>query len=109
MLDDREHGMMHEPFVFGMEQLLDRFAETMPHAHDGFQMYLSDKKMPDIRGLPTGSAGVLIRKEADAGGYWYYSSYFDLRGWMGNGGLTRYFSEPPSIIYYYGAPRPHKS
>jgi hypothetical protein len=95
VFDDREHGILQEPLVFGMELLLERFALTLPSPGNKFQLFFSDQRLPD-------SMGVLIREGADADGYWYYSESYDLRGWMGNKGLMRYFPEAPPIIYFYG-------
>jgi len=98
VFNDPEHGMQREPLVFGMERLLDRFSATLPYADDGFLLYFLEVRVPD-------SIEALIREEADADGYWYNSPHYELRGWMGNSGLVRYFSRAPATIYYHAKPR----
>ncbi len=100
VFDDPERRFAREPLLFGMEKMIAGFAATLRYADQGFQLSISEEpgKNP---------AGVLVREEADAGGYWYRSS-FGSRGWMGNRGLLRYFSAPPATIYYSARPRPSR-
>lgn len=97
VLDDREHGLVREPLLFGMDRLIDQLAATLPAGDRGFDLSISEQLTGD-------DIGVLIREEADANGHWYRAPHLELRGWMGNRGLLRYFSAPPATIYYSARP-----
>jgi hypothetical protein len=98
VFDDPERGFLREPFVFGMDALLERFTSALPSLGRDFQLVFSSERLPEIM-------GVLIREGADAGGYWYSAPSYDLRGWMGDKGLKRYFPEAPPMIYVLGRPK----
>lgn len=98
-LDDRPRGLVEEPLLFGMGKMLDRFTANIPRAAGGCRLHLADAEFP-------GAQAHLEREEADAGGYWYRAPAYELRGWLGNNGLTRYFAEPPARLFVKGEALP---
>ena len=93
-LDDREHGLREEPLLFGISAMLNHLTATISSSGRArsLRLQVSDKEF-------AGYQTVLERGEADAGGYWYLSPSYGLRGWLGGAGLNRYFPEAPMRLF----------
>lgn len=102
VFDDPARGLLAEPFVMGMDTIIDQVvkAKTIPGAADGFMLMFSANKLPI-------NTVVLGREESDGGGTWYQvletnpsNMVTQERGWLCPA-LLQYFDEPPEYIYVY--------
>lgn len=97
VFDDPRVGLVQEPFVSGADTLIDKAVANIPDAQGGFLLLFSAVRFPghDLR---------LEWRRSDADGNWYYSSEFDLEGWLCPA-LLRYFEQAPKEIYVQVRPR----
>lgn len=91
VFDDEAVGLIKEPFVSGIPEMIDVLVQNIPDAIYGFKLLFSDQPFPDYQAK-------LIWQREEYGGHWYYWPASDLTGWLCPA-LFQYFSEPPSSIY----------
>lgn len=91
VFDDPDVGLVKEPFVAGIPQLIDKLVKDIPDADKGFRLLFSSKPFP-------GHATKLIWRREQNGGNWYYSEEFDSEGWLCPA-LFKYFKKAPKEIY----------
>lgn len=91
VFDDPATGLNKEPFVSGMDLLIDLAVAPIPNAEDGFVLLFSATPFP-------GAELKLDWTHAGDGGNWYYSPDFDAEGWLCPA-LFKYFNEAPKHIY----------
>ncbi len=91
VFDDPGAGLVREPFVAGIPQLIDKLVEDIPDADKGFRLLFSSKPFP-------GHTTKLIWRREQDGGNWYYSEEFDSEGWLCPA-LFKYFKKAPKKIY----------
>ena len=91
VFDDPSVGLLREPFVAGIDIMIDRLVAAIPNAEDGFRLLFSASAFP-------GYAVELTWRREEYGGNWYYSPKFDMEGWLCPA-LLRYFDEPPKEIF----------
>jgi len=96
VFDDPAVGLRREPFVLGIDTMLDRLAAGLPAAAGGFRLIFSTHPFP-------GYAAALEWRREEAGGNWYYSPTFDLEGWLCPA-LFKYFSAAPAALYARAEP-----
>ena len=75
VFDDEKVGLVAEPFVFGIDTMLDKLAASIPDAANGFRLVFSTSRFP-------GAAAELQWRREEAGGNWYFSPDFDMEGWL---------------------------
>jgi hypothetical protein len=102
VFDDESAGLKREPFVFGIDEMIERMAGPIPKAEQGFRLVFSARPFP-------GYAAKLVWREEEAGGNWYFSPTFGIDGWLCPA-LLKYFDAAPGEIYVkaeaLGAPGP---
>jgi hypothetical protein len=89
--DDESRGLNKEPFVMGIDQILEGATESMPAAPKGFKLFFSAAPFP-------GYTVKLEWKRAELGGNWYWCAQYEIEGWLCPA-LFRYFDQAPKTIY----------
>jgi len=98
VFDDASVGLIREPFVFGMPEMIDRFVKNIPDAHSGFKLYFSPEPFPGYS-----AKLVLIRREY--GGNWYGWPETRMQGWLCPA-MFKYFEKTPVEIYCKAEAKP---
>ena len=96
VFDDPDTGLVREPFVAGIDTMIDRVVEDIPGAADGFRLLFSAAPFP-------GHTVELTWRREEAGGHWYWSEQHQLEGWLCPA-LLRYFDEAPPKLYAQALP-----
>lgn len=96
VFDDPRVGLEAEPFVFGIDTMIDRLVEHVPDAPNGFRLVFSASRFP-------GWAVELHWRREEDGGNWYYSPTFEMEGWLCPA-LFKYFETAPSSLYAKAEP-----
>jgi hypothetical protein len=91
MFDDERVGLLQEPFVTGMPEIIDIFVQEIPNAKQGFKLLFSATPFPSYQAK-------LVWLRDECGGNWYLWEAHDLEGWLCPA-LLKYFSEAPKHIY----------
>lgn len=91
VFDDPAVGLVREPFVSGIDTMIDRLVASIPDADAGFRLLFSSSPFP-------GYTVKLKWRREEYGGNWYYSPLFDLEGWLCPA-LFKYFEEAPREFY----------
>jgi len=98
VFDDPEVGVRREPFVCGIDTMIDKLVAEIPNAESGFNLLFSRTPFP-------GHAVRLVWRRADSGGNWYYSERFQMEGWLCPA-LFKYFDEAPPELYARAESKP---
>ena len=91
VFDDASVGLNHEPFVAGIDTMIDKLVANIPNADKGFKLLFSANPFPAYN----------IKLEwvrGDFGGNWYYCPQYNMEGWLCPA-LFKYFSEAPKELY----------
>lgn len=91
VFDDPAVGLVREPFVSGIDVMIDRLVAEIPNAAKGFRLIFS----------PTAFPGYTVKLEwrrTEYGGHWYYSPHFEMEGWLCPA-LFKYFKDAPRELY----------
>ena len=91
VFDDSNTGLVREPFVAGVPEMIDHLVKDIPDADKGFRMLFSAQPFP-------GYMMKVTWQRAESGGNWYYSEQLGIEGWLCPA-LFRYFKEAPKEIY----------
>lgn len=97
VFDDPATGLVREPFVAGIDTMIDRLVEAIPDAESGFRLLFSPSPFP----------GYTIRLEwrrLEYEGNWYYCPAMDLEGWLCPA-LFKYFEVAPPELYARAMPK----
>lgn len=97
VFDDPRAGLTREPFVAGIDTMIDRLVTSIPGAEKGFRLLFSATPFP-------GFAIKLEWRREEYGGNWYYSPQFDMEGWLCPA-LFKYFAEAPVELYVRAEPK----
>ena len=97
VFDDPQVGLVREPFVSGIDVMLDRLTADIPNAEKGFRLIFSEKPFP-------GAQVKLEWRRSECEGNWYYSPEFDMEGWLCPA-LFKYFPEAPRTLYGRAEPK----
>ena len=91
VFDDPAVNLVREPFVAGIDTIIDRLVADIPGAEQGFRLLFSATPFPghNIR---------LEWRREEMGGNWYYCPQFDMEGWLCPA-LFKYFDEAPNELY----------
>ena len=91
VFDDPAVGLVREPFVSGIDVMLDKLTETIPNAAKGFRPVFSAAPFP-------GYTVKLEWRREEYGGNWYYSPQLQMEGWLCPA-LFKYFPKAPTDLY----------
>jgi hypothetical protein len=97
VFDDASVGLLQEPFVLGVDTMIDKLAADIPNGDKGFKLLFSGSKFP-------GYTTKLEWRREEMGGNWYYSFDYQMEGWLCPA-LFKYFHEAPREIYVRAEPR----
>jgi hypothetical protein len=97
VFDDAGVGLKKEPFIAGIDTLIDKATADIPDAVHGFRAIFSAAPFP-------GGSFTLHWRRAESGGNWYYSPEFQQEGWFCPA-LFKYFETAPREIYVKVEPR----
>lgn len=91
VFDDPKVGLHQEPFVLGIDIMIDKIVENISQAEDGFRAIFSAEQFP-------GAETKLEWRREESGGNWYYSDKFEMEGWLCPA-LFKYFPKAPPEIW----------
>jgi hypothetical protein len=91
VFDDPAMGLTREPFIAGIDTIIDNAVADIPNARGGFRAIFSAAPFP-------GADFKLEWRRGESGGNWYYSDQFKMEGWLCPA-LFKYFAEAPREIY----------
>lgn len=90
VFDDARVGLVAEPFVAGIPEMIERLVADIPDAPNGFRLIFAPQAFP-------GAIVHLERAREEIGGWWYRAVEYDAEGWLCPA-LFKYFeSAPPQI------------
>ena len=101
VFDDEGAGLHHEPFVAGIDTMIDRLTADIPDAERGFRMVFSAAPFP-------GHTVRLEWRREESGGNWYHCPQLGMEGWLCPA-LFKYFESAPQEIYAKIDPMPHRT
>jgi hypothetical protein len=91
VFDDPAVGLSREPFIAGIDTMIDKAVADIPSAEKGFRAIFSASPFP-------GANWKLDWRREESGGNWYYSDRFKMEGWLCPA-LLKYFPTAPREIY----------
>jgi len=91
VFDDVVAGLVREPFVAGMPEMIDFLVRDIPDADEGFRLTFSGTPFP-------GYQQFLSRDREEMGGWWYRIEDPPMEGWLCPA-LFKYFDQAPEKIY----------
>lgn len=91
VFDDERMGLVQEPFVSGVPEMIEVLIRDIPNVDEGFKLLFSASSFPGYQAELT-----WLRKEYN--GNWYSWSRNNLEGWLCPA-LFKYFNQPPEKIY----------
>ena len=91
VFDDPAVGLSREPFIAGIDTMIDKAVADIPNAEKGFRAIFSASAFP-------GADLKLDWRREESGGNWYYSDRFKMEGWLCPA-LLKYFPTAPREIY----------
>ncbi len=97
VFDDARVGLSREPFIAGIDTMIDKAVAEIPNAEKGFRAVFSAAPFP-------GSNLKLDWRREESGGNWYYSDRFKMEGWLCPA-LGKYFPTAPREIYVKVEPK----
>jgi hypothetical protein len=91
VFDDDRFGLVREPFVGGVPEMIDHLVADIPDAEKGFRLTFSAQPFPDFEEKLTWIRG-------DSVGNYYRLDDPPMEGWICPA-LFKYYDEPPQEIY----------
>ena len=91
VFDDADVGLVKEPFVSGIDDMISHYVKTLHLNADGFNAIFSPTPFP-------GYTTELQWVRTEMGGNWYHSVELDIDGWLCPA-LFHYFSEAPDKLF----------
>ena len=91
VFDDPAVGLSREPFVAGIDAMIDKLVASIPGADKGFRLIFSATPFPS-------HTVKLEWRRQESGGNWYYCPQFAIEGWLCPA-LFNYFEKAPSQLY----------
>jgi hypothetical protein len=91
VFDDEAVGLVREPFVSGIPEMINKVVRDIPNAERGFNLIFSDRPFP-------GAAFVLEQLREEDGGNWYRWTETGQEGWLCPA-LFRYYERAPSRLH----------
>lgn len=96
VFDDPSVGLIHEPFVSGVPEMITAVTKDISDAKQGFNLTFSANQFPGYEHKLT-----WVREESS--GHFYRLDNPDLEGWLCPA-MFQYFAEPPPVIYVSAEP-----
>lgn len=100
VFDDDAVGLVREPFVAGVPEMINHLVRDIPDARSGFRLLFSASPFP-------GHQAAFTRVRGDLGGTWYRSEAAGdrpaMEGWLCPA-LFKYFDAAPPTIYARAEP-----
>jgi hypothetical protein len=96
VFDDPRVGLVREPFVFGIDEMIERMVASVPDAEKGFRLLFATQPFP-------GYAAKLEWRREEIGGNWYFSPTYGIEGWLCPA-LFKYFEAAPKELYAKAEP-----
>ena len=90
VFDDEAVGLLREPFVAGIPEMIDRQVGDAGLSGRPFQVVFSAGPFP--------GALRLVRQQSEMGGFWYSWEETRMKGWLCPA-LFRYFPEAPAELW----------
>lgn len=97
VFDDPGVGLSREPFIAGIDTMIDKIVADIPNADQGFRAIFSAAPFP-------GHTEKLEWRREESGGNWYYNDRFKMEGWLCPA-LFKYFPAAPETIFVKVEPR----
>ena len=97
VFDDQAVGMSREPFIAGIDKMIDKLVADIPNAERGWKAIFSASPFP-------GHEVKLEWRREESGGTWYYSDKYQMEGWLCPA-LFKYFAKAPREIYVRAEPK----
>jgi hypothetical protein len=97
VFDDPAVGLSREPFIAGIDTMIDKAVAQIPNTERGFRAVFSAAAFP-------GSRFKLEWRREESGGNWYYSPEFKIEGWLCPA-LLKYFPTAPREIFVKVEPK----
>ena len=91
VFDDSSAGLVKEPFVAGVPEMIDVLVQDIPDADKGFRLLFSAKPFP-------GHQKKLTWLRGDSGGNYYALDDPPMEGWICPA-MFKYFSKAPEHLY----------
>ena len=92
VFDDPDVGLIREPFVSGVPEMINEIVRDIPDAREGFRLTFSASPFP-------GYQVRLIWVREEYGGNWYrIDDESEMEGWLCPA-LFEYFEQAPESIY----------
>ena len=91
VFDDDKVGLVKEPFVSGMPQIINVLVKDIPNAQNGFKLLFANTPFP----------GYQVKMDwlkEEYQGNWYYWQEKQMQGWLCPA-LFKYFGDAPKEIY----------
>lgn len=98
VFDDPGVGLRQEPFVSGIDKIIDRLVADIPDADHGFRLLFSPTPFP-------GFTAKLEWRREEYGGNWYWCPQYEIEGWLCPA-LFKYFTEAPKELYARAEAKP---
>jgi hypothetical protein len=90
VFDDPAVGLVREPFVLGIDEMINRVVANVPNAEKGFRLIFSPTPFP-------GYAVKLEWRREEYGGNWYFCPQLGIEGWLCPA-LFKYFDKAPAEL-----------
>ena len=97
VFDDPAAGLVREPFVGGVPEMIDTLVADIPNADQGFRLTFSATPFPGYQKKLTWLRG-------DSTGNWYRVEDLKMEGWLCHG-LFKYFRTAPKELYVKADPK----
>ena len=97
VFDDPMTGLVREPFVGGVPEMIDVLVAGIPNAGEGFRLTFSAREFPGYQKKLTWVRG-------DPVGNWYRLDEPPMEGWLCPA-LLRYYREAPKELYVKADPK----
>ena len=91
VFDDPAVGLVREPFVAGIDEMINRFTADISDADKGFRLIFSPTPFP-------GHTIKLQWRRPESGGNWYFCEQLGIEGWLCPA-LFKYFDKAPVELF----------
>jgi len=96
VFDDASAGLVQEPFIAGVPEMIDVLVSDIPDADDGFRLLFSAQPFP-------GHKKKLTWLRGDSGGNYYSLDAPPMEGWICPA-MFKYYSTAPKNLYVKAEP-----
>lgn len=96
VFDDESVGLVKEPFVAGVPEMIDILVEDIPNANQGFRLLFSANPFPEYQKKLTWLRG-------DSTGNFYMLDDLPMEGWICPA-MFKYYSDAPKNLYVKAEP-----